>query len=137
MPQLTTTTNKIPIFYRLTFTIIEPLTTLYGVIIALFFPDLLMRDYFSRGLVTYAPETKTLYTQIGGMWAYFAWNGYFVLGGVHDRGLWRRLLSGMLVGDFIYYFAAAEAVGGWAAFLDVSAMSSLDVLQLQSSPICL
>jgi hypothetical protein len=112
--------TAIPAAVRITLTVLEPMATIYGIFLGIVKPDVLMSDHFSRGTIAYAPETKTLYTQLSGMWAFFAFVEAFVLGSFDDLRLWRRICVGFLVCDVFFYQAMAEAVGGWTVFLSPS-----------------
>jgi len=120
MSQTVKASTSIPAPIRITLTILEPISTLYGIYLGIAKPDVLMSDHFSRGTIAYAPETKTLYTQLSGMWAFFAFTEAFVMGSFDDLRLWQRVCVGFLVCDVFFYQAMAEAVGGWAVFLSAS-----------------
>ncbi|KAK1755854.1 hypothetical protein QBC47DRAFT_402016 [Echria macrotheca] len=114
-------TNKIPTLPFITLTIIEPLMSLNGVRIALTNPNLLIHTYLTRGAVSYVPETQTLYTQLAGFWLLFAYLEFFVLRPRRDDlWLWKRVCFGFLVSDVVYFWAAAQGVGGWGTWVDVS-----------------
>lgn len=129
-PKATTT---IPAPLRFIITTIEPTTTLYGVYVGLFRPEILMPDYFSRGTIAYVPETKCLYTQLAGMWALFAFMHAVVLRSFDDLALWRRVCLGSLLCDVFYYHAVAEGVGGWGEFLDFGVYTGWDWYTLLAS----
>jgi hypothetical protein len=119
MSQAAKASAAIPAPIRITLTVLDPIGNLYGVFLGMFDPEVLMTDYFSRGTIAYAPETKSLYTQLSGMWAFFAFMEAFVMGSFDDLRLWQRICVGYLVCDVFFYHAMAEAVGGWTVFLDV------------------
>ena len=117
-------TASIPLFARLTLTLVEPLMSLNGVLICIRNPQRLIGDYLTRGAVSYTPETQTLYTQLAGFWLFFAFVEVFVLRSFDDQRLWKRLCIGMLISDAVYFWAVAQAVGGWDEFLNVGVWSA-------------
>jgi len=117
-------TTSIPLLPRLTLTLVEPLMSLNGALICLRNPQRLISDYLTRGAVSYAPETQTLYTQLAGFWLFFAFIEVFVLRSFDDLRLWKRICIGMLFSDAVYFWAAAQAVGGWNEFLKVGVWSA-------------
>ncbi|KAL2127918.1 hypothetical protein VTI74DRAFT_9994 [Chaetomium olivicolor] len=116
----------IPLAYRLLLTTIEPLIALCGALQALHNPD----DYTSamtRGSVLFSPGSTFLYTELAGAWLYFAFVEAVVLRlFADDLRLWRLLCAGMLLSDVAWAHSVAQAVGGWAVWLDVGGWSAMD-----------
>lgn len=114
-------TTAIPLFPRLTLAIVEPLMCLNGVLVCLQNPQKLIANYLTHGAVSYAPLTQTIFNQLAGFWLFFAFIEFFVLRSFDDLRLWKRICIGFLSSDAVCFWVAAQAVGGWTAFLDVEA----------------
>lgn len=110
-------TDTIPFLIRFVFTVWEPLTAVNGFYLSIANPAELASTYLTRGTLQYTIESQPVYTQLGGLWLLFAWNGAVVLTLCDDLRLWKLLLAGMLLGDITFYQGCAEAAGGWGELL--------------------
>ena len=121
-PKMTRPTTKasttLPLLYRFILTTYEPLSTIYGIFLALFDPETLTFIYFSGGRFHYTPDTQVLHTQIAGLWAFLGLLEVFMLRSFDDLKLWKRFCACLLVSDAAYYHAMAQAAGGWGVWLD-------------------
>lgn len=119
-----TTNPVIPWPYRLILTTVEPLFALAGAALVLRSPAGYLAT-MTRDAVHYptegGPLSAFLYTQLGGGWLYFAFVEAVVLRLYPtDTRLWWLLCVGMLLSDTAYAHGCAQAVGGWAAWVDVA-----------------
>jgi hypothetical protein len=123
MPKAST---SVPRISRFILAIFEPVSTFYGVYLALADPNHLIHDHFSRGTLSYDPSTQVLYDQLAGMWAFLALIEALVLGGSDDLRVWKRVCVCLLVCDAFYYYSVVGPVGGWVAFWDVRGWTGWD-----------
>ncbi|KAJ4300129.1 hypothetical protein N0V88_002798 [Collariella sp. IMI 366227] len=115
--------TTLPLLYRLTLLLLEPLFALNGAIMTFRTPH----DYITKithNPTLYNPANQFLYTQLGGAWLMFAFNEAVVMYLVDDLRVWKLLCWGMLVSDVVYHVSSVQAVGvggfqeagGWNAF---------------------
>ena len=64
-------TASLPSIYRLILTTIEPLAALNGALLAFFTPQTYLST-MTRDAAAFRPDTRFLYTELGGAWLYFA-----------------------------------------------------------------
>lgn len=110
----------VPFAYRLVLTTIEPLFAVCGALLVFNTPA----EYISkmtRNTGVFAEQTTFLYTELGGLWLYFAFVEAVVLRMFDDRRLWKVLCVGMLLSDVANGHSVAQAVGGWAVWADMQA----------------
>jgi hypothetical protein len=112
--------TSVPLFARFVLLIFEPISTFYGVYLAFADPADLITNHFSRGTISFAPETQVLYSQLAGMWTFLALIEALVLSSFDDLRLWKRVAFCLLVSDVMYYHAMTGPVGGWLAFWDLT-----------------
>lgn len=122
---VTPATTTIPRIYRITLTTIEPIIALSGVLQILLTPQTYL-SVMTRATGTISPSSSFLYTELGGAWLYFAFVEAVVLRLFDDQRLWRVLCLGMLLSDVAYIHSAAQAVGGWGEWLDLTEWTSTD-----------
>lgn len=124
-PTVTRASTALPLLYRLTLLLIEPLCALNGALMTFFSPAAYVAG-ITHDASLYAPANQFLYTQLGGAWLLFALNEALVLRLVDDLRVWRLLCWGMLASDAVYHVSAVQAVGGWEVFSDVGRWNSFD-----------
>lgn len=105
-----------PFVYRLIINTIEPLFAVMGSMLAFRDPGTYLNS-MTRHATTFSSDTTFLYTELGGAWLYFAFVEAVVMRMFDDLRLWRILCFGMLFSDFAFFHSAAQAVGGWEAYL--------------------
>ncbi|EFY96262.1 hypothetical protein X797_008477 [Metarhizium robertsii] len=121
--------DSVPLSYRLLLTVVEPLFAVNGAILVLLAPERYLSTVTRHG-GTFAAESTFLYTLLGGAWLYFAFVEAVVMRACDDVRLWRLLCAGMLVSDVAFCHSAAQAVGGWTSWADLSAWTLDDHLVL-------
>jgi hypothetical protein len=117
--------TSLPLLYRLTLLLLEPLFALNGALMTFRTP----RDFatqITHDPARYTPANQFLYTQLGGAWLLFAFNEAVVMGLVDDLRVWRLLCWGMLVSDVVYHVSSVQAVGGWEVFVRFGEWSAFD-----------
>jgi hypothetical protein len=122
---ITKASSSLPLAYRLTLLLLEPLFALNGAVMTFRNPA----DYvasITHDPALYSPRNQFLYTQLGGAWLMFAFNEAVVLRLVDDLRVWRLLCLGMLVSDVVYHVSSVQAVGGWEVFVRVGGWSAFD-----------
>ncbi len=111
--------------YRLSITTIEPLFAVMGSLLVFRDPGTYLST-MTRDLVPFTTGSKFIYTTMGGSWLYFAFVEAVVMRLFDDVRLWRVLCAGMLFSDAAYCYAIAQALGGWAVWLDVTGWTKED-----------
>ncbi|KAK4125583.1 hypothetical protein N657DRAFT_642324 [Parathielavia appendiculata] len=120
-----TASTALPLAYRLTLLVLEPLRALNGAVMTFRAPA----DYVAHVThkpALYSPANQFLYMQLGGAWLLFAFNEAVVLRLVDDLRVWRLLCWGMLVSDIVYHVSSVQAVGGWGEFVRVGEWNTFD-----------
>lgn len=106
----------IPLWYRLFFLYIEPLSALAGAYYAAFRPaDYLADLSFGDLKPSTAPaptQTNMALLQLANLYLLFALNEHFVLSSTNSMITWRRLLVGLLIADFGHLVTMAPAGSG-------------------------
>jgi len=121
--------RPIPPIYRLTLTTIEPVLAVAGALQALLLPHI-YTSTMTRGAVPYLAPAQFLYTGLAGGWLLLAFNEAVVLrfnfANDDNPALWRAMAGGMLLSDAATFHSAAQAVGGWAAWVRVGEWEGAD-----------
>ncbi|KAL2132619.1 hypothetical protein VTI74DRAFT_3583 [Chaetomium olivicolor] len=115
----------LPVLYRLTLLVLEPLSALNGAVMTFRTP----RDYVTRithNARLYEPANQFLYTQLGGAWLLFAFNEAVVMWLVDDLRVWKLLCCGMLISDVVYHVSSVQAVGGWEVYRRLGEWNAFD-----------
>lgn len=121
----TKASTSLPLAYRLTLLLLEPLSALNGAIMTFRTPaDFIAKITHDSSL--YSPANQFLYTQLGGAWLMFAFNEAVVMSLVDDLRVWRLLCAGMLVSDAVYHVSSVQAVGGWDVFVQFGRWNAFD-----------
>lgn len=115
---ITPASTAIPFVYRFILTVIEPLFALNGAIMVFRSPDEYLSTMTRHG-GSFTPDSTFLYTALGGGWLYFTFIEVVVMRIYDDLRLWRLLCIGMLLSDAAFFHSTAQAVGGWAQWVDV------------------
>lgn len=123
--EITPASAAVPLLFRLIITTIEPLFAASGALLVFRDPSAYL-SVMTRGAVSFNAPSTFMYTTAGGSWLYFAFVEAVVLRLFDDLGLWRVLCTGMLLSDVAYCHAAAQAVGGWAEWVDIAAWTKDD-----------
>ncbi|PYI09242.1 hypothetical protein BO78DRAFT_459351 [Aspergillus sclerotiicarbonarius CBS 121057] len=131
-PSLVPGPITIPFFYRLVITTMEPFFAFCGALQSFLYPTVYMTS-MTRGRVSSTPEMDFLHTELGGAWLYFAFVEAVVLRVFDDEQLWRFLCAAMLISDVAWCHSAAQAVGGWGIWSNVSVWSMEDHLMFWTS----
>lgn len=116
--------------YRLILNTLEPFFAFSGAILVFRDPASYLST-MTRHAVAYpaeqGPVAAFVYTQLGGGWLYFAFVEAVVLRLYPtDTRLWRWLFLGMLLSDAAYAQGCAQALGGWATWVDVTQWTAED-----------
>ena len=133
---MATATARIPLFYRLFFLYVEPISALVGA----YFAALQPADYLaylaptpaSAAIVaSVAPPTPALISlfQLANLYLLFALNEHFVLSSTSDRRVWRRLLAGLLIADFGHLatmIPLAQEKGFYDVFVNIPRWSAME-----------
>ncbi|KAK2611977.1 hypothetical protein QQS21_001942 [Conoideocrella luteorostrata] len=117
----------IPFAYRFILTTLEPLFAACGAVLVLRAPASYLST-MTREQGVFTTDSTFLYTGLGGSWLYFAFVEAVVLRLFDDQSLWRLLCAGMLLSDAAFCHSVAQAVGGWAAWVDIKAWTMEDHL---------
>lgn len=117
--------DAIPFLFRFIITTLEPFFALGGAILTLTDPGSYLAT-MTRHTATFKASDTFLYTELAGAWLYFSFNEAVVLRLYDDLRLWRILCFGMLLSDIAYCHSAAQAVGGWGAWLILADWSRED-----------
>lgn len=125
--QTVSASATVPFIYGLLLTTLEPLFAANGAILVFRTPGAYLSTMTRHGAAFTAGSTF-LYTSLGGSWLYFAFVEAVVLRAYDDLRLWRLLCAGMLLSDVAFCHSAAQAVGGWARWLDLGAWTMDDHL---------
>lgn len=134
-PAIISATASLPSIYRLTLTTLEPLFALNGALLAFVTPQSYLST-MTRETAVFTPETRFLYTELGGAWLYFAFVEAVVLRQYDDLRLWRLLCAAMLLSDVAYCHSVAQAVGGWGPWLALSDWTVADHAVFWSTAPC-
>ncbi|PYH65866.1 uncharacterized protein BO88DRAFT_418034 [Aspergillus vadensis CBS 113365] len=132
LPLLVPGPTSIPYLYRLVLTIIEPMIALCGALQSLLYPAVYMSS-MTRGEVSFLPEMEFLYTELGGAWLYFVFVEVVVLRAFDDEHLWCFFCAAMLLSDLAWCHSVAQAVGGWAIWLNICIWSMEDYFMFWTS----
>ncbi|KAJ7698148.1 hypothetical protein B0H17DRAFT_342102 [Mycena rosella] len=119
---------EIPLFYKLFFLYIEPISALAGAYYAAFRPGDYIRDLSLAGARPAAASLTTqnnmVLLQLANLYLLFALNEHLVLSSTTSLKTWRRLLFGLLVADFGHLISMAPlgadvfwCVGDWNAMV--------------------
>lgn len=101
--------HNLPIYYRLFFLYIEPISALVGAFYAFFKPITYLQ-------LTHAPSapsmgmplsSRIVLTQLSNLYFLFALNEAMVLRSTRDLRVWRYLLAGLLVADFGHLYSVS------------------------------
>ncbi|KAK4236526.1 hypothetical protein C8A03DRAFT_45485 [Achaetomium macrosporum] len=117
--------TAVPLSYRVTLTLLEPLFALNGAMMTFLTPQAYVSG-ITHEPALYSPANQFLYTQLGGAWLLFAFNEVVVMRLVDDLRVWRLLCCGMLVSDLCYHVSSVQAVGGWARFCELGQWTAFD-----------
>ncbi|OQO10106.1 hypothetical protein B0A48_04463 [Cryoendolithus antarcticus] len=118
--------TSLPSVYRFLLTNVEPVFTLMGILFLLSDP-LKYSSMTTRELVTTLdPGASFIYTQLAGAWCVIAFTEGVLLRQVDDLRVWRLVCVAMLCSDALYTHSLAQAVGGWAVFVDLAEWTAND-----------
>jgi len=120
-PKASTSISSISHFILTKF---EPLSTSYRIYLAFADPNNLIYNHFSRGTISYNPQTQVLYEQLAGMWVFLTLIETLVLGGFDDLRLLKRVRFCLLACDAFYYHSVTGPVGRWLVFWDLTRWKS-------------
>ncbi|KAJ3497357.1 hypothetical protein NLG97_g1968 [Lecanicillium saksenae] len=118
-------TATVPFVIRFILTVFEPLSALNGAWMCLHNPGSYL-TIMTRNAFPFTKSETFMYTTVAGSWIYFAFIEAVVMRLFDDLRLWRYLCAGILINDAIYCHAIAQAVGGWAVWLDVASWTKDD-----------
>lgn len=95
---------KLPVIYRVSFLLIEPIFALFGFIIAHFKPleylQLTHRASAPSAIAALPISTNIVIDQVANLYLLFAFNEAFILRSTSDLRVWRTVLLGCLIADF-------------------------------------
>jgi hypothetical protein len=118
--------TSIPFSYRLILSTLEPLFALSGVYSILFDPAF-YNTMLTRNTIPYDPRSDFLYSAMAGGWLVIVFIEVVMLRAFDDVRLWKYLCASILLSDGLYAVSAAQAVGGWASWANVTEWSVNDV----------
>src|SRR5436190_14915228 len=95
------TAFRVPVFYRLSFLTIEPISALVGAYFAHFQPQMYLYLTHSQSAPgsTIPTGTRVVLRQLANLYLLFALNEALVLRSTADLRVWRSLLLGLLLAD--------------------------------------
>lgn len=102
-------THLLPLYYRLFFLYIEPISALVGSFYAFFKQN----EYLQLTHATTAPSTpiplssSIVLTQLSNLYLLFALNEALVLRSTRNLRVWKTLLAGLLVADFGHLYTVS------------------------------
>lgn len=101
----------LPVLYRATFLLIEPLFALSGAIVAYCKPlDYLQLTHGASAPISTASiplSTNIALTQLANLYLLFAFNEAFILRSTSNLQVWRTVLLGMLIADFGHLYSVS------------------------------
>lgn len=101
---MTSPTFRLPVIYRASFLLIEPIFALAGFILAHFKPlEYLQLTHRASAPLTNATVpigTNIVLDQVANLYLLFAFNEAFILRSTSDLRVWRTVLLGCLIADF-------------------------------------
>ncbi|KAK1783063.1 hypothetical protein QBC45DRAFT_400653 [Copromyces sp. CBS 386.78] len=124
-PTIISATATLPLLYRIILLYVEPLFALNGALMV-FFQPAKYAAMMTRASVPYDAPSQYLYTQIGGVWLYFAFNQAVILRLYDDLRLWQLLCAGMLLSDAAYSWSVIEGLGGWSQWIKIGDWEASD-----------
>jgi hypothetical protein len=119
-------TDSLPLWYRIFFLYIEPVSGLLGAYFAAFRQN----DYLDLTHSPSAPPigiplgTSIALTQLGNLYLLFSLIEALVLRSTNDIKVWRAVMIGMLVADFGHLYSVSPL--GWEVFYDVKNYNAID-----------
>jgi hypothetical protein len=103
---------KLPIVYRVSFLLVEPLFALAGALLAHFQPFwYLQLTHASSSPLTASTipvSTNIVLDQLANLYLLFAFNEAFILRSTSDLRVWRTVLLGCLIADFGHLYSVRE-----------------------------
>jgi hypothetical protein len=109
--------STLPVYYRLFFLIIEPISALAGAYMAYFQPTnyLTLTTPLSPSPADLPLSTNIVLTQLANLYLLFAINEALVLRSTSDMKVWKTVLLGLLIADFghLYSVKALGFSGYW------------------------
>lgn len=118
---VTKATTAIPTVYRVLINSFEPFFAFAGAILLFVKPSQYL-DSITRGQGArlYHPSQQWIYTELAGGWLLIVFLEAVLLRLVDDLRVWRLVCMAMLLSDVCYTHSCAQAVGGWAEWLNLA-----------------
>ena len=119
-------TRRLPMFYKLFFLVIEPISALAGAYMAYFQPAkyLTLTTPLSPSPSELPLSTSIVLVQLANLYLLFAINEGLVLRSTSDMTVWKTVLFGLLVADLGHlYSVRALGFGGYYRFWEWNVMA--------------
>ncbi|KAJ6789124.1 hypothetical protein PWT90_08322 [Aphanocladium album] len=123
---ITPATATVPFAIRFILTVFEPLDALNRAWMCACTTPSSYLTIMTRDALPFTKSETFMYTTVGRSAIYFGFIEAVVLRVFGDVRLWRYMCAGILINDAIYCHAIAQAVGGWAVWLDVASWTRDD-----------
>ncbi|RMZ12469.1 hypothetical protein D0860_02949 [Hortaea werneckii] len=104
---------SIPQVLRVLLLYIEPLFTVGGILLLMLKPEAYTKDTTRSSMTNIDPKSIFVYTQLAGV----------ILRLVDDVKVWKLICIGVLLSDALYCHSMAQAVGGWASWIEIGEWS--------------
>ncbi|MCJ1404355.1 hypothetical protein MMC11_007580 [Xylographa trunciseda] len=109
--------TSIPLPYRILLLYVEPIAAFNGAILAHFFPAFYLAGMSpSATISSYSSPSQVIFDQLAACYFLFAFNEAVVLRSTSDLRVWKAIVLGILICDFLHLYGTWEALG--AAFWD-------------------
>ncbi|KAI6858836.1 hypothetical protein D0864_13386 [Hortaea werneckii] len=114
---------SIPQALRVLLLYVEPLFTVGGILLLMLKPEAYTKDTTRSSMTIIDPKSIFVYTQLAGGWAHIAFSEAVILRLVDDVKVWKLICIGVLLSDALYCHSMAQAVGGWATWIEIGEWS--------------
>ncbi|KAI7279913.1 hypothetical protein KC345_g5073 [Hortaea werneckii] len=114
---------SVPQLLRVLLLYIEPLFTVGGILLLMLKPEAYTKDTTRSSMTSIDPKSIFVYTQLAGGWAHIAFSEAVILRLVDDVKVWKLICIGVLLSDALYCHSMAQAVGGWATWIEIGEWS--------------
>lgn len=118
-PSYTSASSAVPILYQALLLYAEPFCAGFGAALVFCKPDAYLSASTRRVVKAIDPDIGFIYTELAGGWLHFAFTEAIVLRLVDNLRVWKLLCIGKLLSDIAYCHSCAQAVGGWASWIQV------------------
>lgn len=117
----------IPLIYRIFFLYMEPVMAFNGAILCHWYPTIFLNTMSATA--KYAPSNQVIYDQLAATYVLFSFNQAVLLRTSKDLKVWKTVLVGILLCDFIHLYSM-WCVMGTQVFLSPQLWRSEDWVNL-------